>query len=150
MSSPQSNWDSRRALFEAALQLPPAERSAFLRSQTVNDEATRREIESLLAAHEEGAAFLTESQGGAVRPDESVINAGRLTAGTRLGAYEIVERLGSGGMGEVYRGRDTRLNRFVAIEVLSEELELVPGADSGSNARRTRFRSSSHPILHRS
>ena len=41
-----------------------------------------------------------------------------LTAGTRLGAFEIVAPLGAGGMGEVYRARDTKLNREVAIKVL--------------------------------
>ena len=41
-----------------------------------------------------------------------------LTAGSRLGPYEVVAPLGAGGMGEVYRGRDTRLDRSVAIKVL--------------------------------
>jgi serine/threonine protein kinase len=41
-----------------------------------------------------------------------------ITAGTRIGAYEIVAPLGAGGMGEVWRARDTRLNREVAIKVL--------------------------------
>src|SRR5438046_4441882 len=45
-----------------------------------------------------------------------------LTAGTRLGLYEILSALGAGGMGEVYRARDTKLNRDVAIKVLPESL----------------------------
>src|ERR1043166_5460420 len=45
-----------------------------------------------------------------------------LTTGTRLGPYEIVARLGAGGMGEGYRARDTRLDRSVAIKVLPSEL----------------------------
>jgi serine/threonine protein kinase len=49
-----------------------------------------------------------------------------LSSGTRLGAYEIVSVLGAGGMGEVYRARDTRLDRMVAIKVLSSALAADP------------------------
>src|SRR5437879_1612171 len=55
-----------------------------------------------------------------------------LPAGTRLGPYEIVSPLGAGGMGEVYRARDTRLHRQVAVKVLLPEV-------SGDDSRRTRF-----------
>src|SRR2546423_15665343 len=49
-----------------------------------------------------------------------------LAAGVRLGPYEIVASIGAGGMGEVYRGRDTRLDRTVAIKVLPEALAADP------------------------
>jgi eukaryotic-like serine/threonine-protein kinase len=49
-----------------------------------------------------------------------------LTAGTRLGPYEIVASLGAGGMGEVYRARDPRLGREVAVKVLPEEFSHEP------------------------
>jgi eukaryotic-like serine/threonine-protein kinase len=62
-----------------------------------------------------------------------------LTSGSRLGPYEIIEPAGAGGMGEVYRARDTRLNRTVAIKVLGESR----AADA---AGRERFRREAHVI----
>ena len=53
-------------------------------------------------------------------------------AGTRLGPYEVLEPLGAGGMGEVYRATDTRLDRSVAVKVLPEEF-------AGDPQRRERF-----------
>ena len=55
-----------------------------------------------------------------------------LSAGSRLGPYEVVSPLGAGGMGEVYRAKDTRLDRDVAVKVLPEHL-------SGSEELRSRF-----------
>ncbi len=51
-----------------------------------------------------------------------------LTSGTKLGPYEIQSPLGAGGMGEVYRAKDTRLDRIVAIKVLPEHLAATPEA----------------------
>ena len=56
-----------------------------------------------------------------------------IASGTRLGPYEVLARLGGGGMGEVYRARDTRLGRDVAIKVLRQHL-------SSSPEDRTRFK----------
>src|ERR1700752_1541108 len=70
-----------------------------------------------------------------------------LTAGTRLGPYEIQSPLGAGGMGEVYRGRDTRLDRTVAIKILPAEFS----ADEEGRRRLSReakaISSLSHPNI---
>ena len=54
-----------------------------------------------------------------------------LVAGTRLGPYEIIDALGAGGMGEVYRARDTKLDRYVALKILPEAV----ARDAGRLAR---------------
>jgi eukaryotic-like serine/threonine-protein kinase len=62
-----------------------------------------------------------------------------LPDGTRLGPYQILSAIGAGGMGEVYKARDTRLNRSVAIKVLPSELASDPD-------RRSRFEREAHAI----
>ena len=59
-----------------------------------------------------------------------------LAPGTRLGPYEISAPLGGGGMGEVYRARDTRLERTVAIKILPAQFSWIPFANNASNEKR--------------
>jgi serine/threonine protein kinase len=116
------DWARIRALFHEALDRPPDEREAFLRRETSGDEDARREVESLLAAHPRAEGFLSTPPIAAGAAAEPAATAPRLASGTRLGVFEIVGPLGSGGMGEVYRAVDTRLDRALAIKVLSPDL----------------------------
>ena len=133
MNTP-ADWERIRALFQGALERPPDERARFVREHSASDEAIRREVESLLAAHVQAEGFLDAP--GRVPPfdddDDSRAAAPRLATGARLGAFEILRSIGAGGMGEVYQARDTRLDRMVAIKVLAPEL-------AGDPAFRTRF-----------
>ena len=109
-------WPRVEELFHAALERAPGERAAFLASACNGDDELRREVESLLAQEGESARLLERP------PAEAATQPLRVARGTRLGPYEVVERIGAGGMGEVYRARDTRLGRDVAVKVLPPEL----------------------------
>src|SRR5215471_8106453 len=70
-----------------------------------------------------------------------------LTCNTRLGPYEIVSFIGAGGMGEVYRARDTRLDREVAIKVLAERLACDPRSLARFQTEAKSIAALSHPNI---
>ena len=116
-------WERVDALFHAALDRPPTDRSAYVHAQSLGDESLRREVESLLASHEHAEGFLEGVADGSLEERlETDANPADVRPGGRLGAFEILDAIGAGGMGRVYRARDTRLDRFVAIKVLSSEI----------------------------
>ena len=118
-------WVRVQEAFAAALEREPEGRKSFIAQASGLDEELRREVESLLAAHEEASSEFLESP--AVGALATPAAPGRtLSRGTRMGSFEIVAPLGAGGMGEVYRARDTRLGREVAIKVLPIEVSADP------------------------
>jgi serine/threonine protein kinase/tetratricopeptide (TPR) repeat protein len=101
-------------LYHAALAEPPAARAALLADRSAGDEDLRQDVLSLLAhASDDDEAILAP-----VRDALAETFARRLSPGDRLGPYAVAELIGEGGMGEVYRARDPRLRRDVAIKVL--------------------------------
>ena len=133
-------WERIRALFHSALERAPDERAEFLREHSGGDEAIRREATSLVEAHAQAEGFLEPpALDVADDKDEDREAAPRLTPGSRLGVFEIVDLIGAGGMGEVYRARDTRLDRLVAVKVLSADL-------AGDPRGRERFEREAHII----
>ena len=120
MTTP-ANWARVRELFQGALDRDPEHRSSFLLEQSGGDESLRREVESLLAAHARAEGFLEAPTVPIIGLSEPAEGIRRLEPGSSLGVFEILESIGAGGMGEVYRARDTRLGREVAIKVLPAE-----------------------------
>ena len=107
-------WNAIERLYHAALAYPPERRPAFLAQACTGDEELQREVESLLA---QGDSSL--SRGAVAAAADLVTDAGHsMLTGQRLGIYQVLARIGAGGMGEVYRARDTRLGRDVAIKIL--------------------------------
>ncbi len=113
-----SKWTRVKAVFLAATDVAAAERPVFLRDACAGDEDLQGEVQSLLDS-DERAASLCETPAAVLIGIDALAQAPpppRLPIGTRLGTYEIIGFLAAGGMGEVYRARDTRLGREVAIK----------------------------------
>src|SRR5690349_1958319 len=113
-----------RQTFEAALTLPAEQRAAFFEALGRGDAELQSAVQRLLAAHEKPtelinrAAFPIRTDAGEMNPGD-VDHADGLV-GRRIGAYEVVRRLGRGGMGEVYLARraDEVFDARVALKVV--------------------------------
>ena len=132
-------WQQVSRIFKSAISLEDEARADYLAEECGADEKLRSEVEKLLDSHrradqanfiggraaEDGASLLID--------EDDEYEQSRLTNGQQLGSYVIIDRLGVGGMGEVYLARDSRLGRTVALKVLA--------ADVSSDKRRMqRFR----------
>src|SRR5262245_36575845 len=116
-------WARIEALFNDALRLPEQQRSAFLEQASAGDSSLAREVESLLAhADGDGESFEVAVRKATAEAVSSGVSAPSLNKGEQLAHYRVIEKLGSGGMGEVYAAEDTKLHRRVAIKVLSPML----------------------------
>src|SRR4029434_518821 len=105
----------------AALDRQPGERAAFLDAACAGDDALRREVDSLLSYQTAAEPFL-ESPALEVAARSADDQPSMPLVGQTLGPYQIESLLGRGGMGEVYLARDPRLERPVALKLLSPDL----------------------------
>src|SRR5262245_45750172 len=128
-------WEQIERLYHAALEREPDARDEFLDEACAGDENLRREVAGLLACDASSDSFILSPAieiAARAMAAEPLIEAsnnpmGSLIAGSQIGAYQLLEPLGRGGMGEVHLALDTRLGRKVAIKLLPVEFT----ADAG-------------------
>jgi len=133
-------WEQIERLYHAALERGPDAREAFLDEACAGDEDLRREVAGLLACDVPSDSFIQSpaieiaARAMAAEPfiEASTKPTGNLIAGSQIGAYQLLEPLGRGGMGEVHLALDTRLGRKVAVK-------LLPAEFTTDNGRLRRF-----------
>ncbi|HEY7501832.1 MAG TPA: protein kinase, partial [Vicinamibacterales bacterium] len=119
----RERWRRLEAIYHEALGVADGDRAAFLERACGGDARLRKDVEDLLAVSGDAERFLERD----TRPqDGAAAIAHAPLVGQQVGPYLITSLLGAGGMGDVYRARDTRLDRDVAIKVLRDE---YPDAD---------------------
>jgi serine/threonine protein kinase/Tol biopolymer transport system component len=134
-------WKQVEQLYHAALERTPEERAAFLAENCAADPALQREVEELLRFDGASEGFIRGNalafEARRFEPEELSQTGPQLLSGQSIGAYKILSLLGRGGMGVVYRARDERLRRDVAIKVL-------PASFANDADRLRRFEQEAH------
>jgi eukaryotic-like serine/threonine-protein kinase len=126
----KERWQRVADVYDAAHDKTPSQRLPFVREASAGDSDLRRQVESLLAEDDESGVLDTPIQ---IAVGEVLNDNAPMLPGSFVGPYRIDTLLGVGGMGEVYRARDTKLNRDVAIKIL-------PSAFASDPDRLARFK----------
>jgi serine/threonine protein kinase/Tol biopolymer transport system component len=137
-------WEAIEDAYHAARVLSDSDRARYLDVRCGSDRAMRQQIDVLLAQEGYLAGFLSRPAVATARP---AIGAVATLTGLRVGVYEVIEPIGAGGMGEVYRARDTKLGRDVALKTLPQHLALDPDRLAWFNREAQVLASLNHPNI---
>ena len=131
MATQQDNWEAAKALFEAALEEDPANRSSFLKARC-SDASVCAEVERLLAEHDEATSFLSAGVPTVslddFTPDPAARTQQLSESQVLAGRFRIVRYIAGGGMGEVYEAEDQELHERVAVKTIRAEILGQPNA----------------------
>src|SRR5262249_6333739 len=114
-------WQQVKQIFQTALERNRAERSAFVAQACGHDALLRSEVESLISSHDQAGDSIKAVAAEAVTEMLADDQAGRIV-GKQIGHYQVLSRIGRGGMGEVFLAHDTSLGRKVALKLLRTDV----------------------------